>query len=102
MRIDTTDVVHRDDIRSCIEQTKPVLVNSDRHGGARDQGRRPETAIAGASPVPRGGSGPAAPTTRRWPTLLGDKSERMGKHYNRHVEAEANVIRAFTWVRDAK
>jgi hypothetical protein len=34
--------------------------------------------------------------------LLGDKSERMGKHYTRHVEAEANVIRAFTWVRDAK
>ena len=28
--------------------------------------------------------------------LLGDKSERMGKHYTRHVEAEANVIRAFT------
>jgi len=34
--------------------------------------------------------------------LLGDKSERMGKHYTRHVEAEANVIRAFTRVRDAK
>jgi len=28
--------------------------------------------------------------------LLGDKSERMGEHYTRHVEAEANVIRAFT------
>src|ERR1700716_3571232 len=34
--------------------------------------------------------------------LLGDKSEGMGKHYTRHVEAEANVIRAFTRVRDAK
>jgi hypothetical protein len=33
---------------------------------------------------------------------LGDKSERMGKHSTRHVEAEANVIRAFTRVRDAK
>lgn len=27
--------------------------------------------------------------------LLGDKSERMGAHYTRHVESEANVIRAF-------
>lgn len=27
--------------------------------------------------------------------LLGDKSERMGAHYTRHVEAEANVVRAF-------
>jgi hypothetical protein len=34
--------------------------------------------------------------------LLGDKSERMGKHYTRHVEAEANVIRAFNRVRDTK
>jgi integrase len=34
--------------------------------------------------------------------LLGDKSERMGKHDTRHVEAEANVIRAFNRVRDAK
>lgn len=33
--------------------------------------------------------------------LLGDKSEAMGKHYTRHVEAEANVIRAFTRVKDA-
>lgn len=32
--------------------------------------------------------------------LLGDKSERMGAHYTRHVEAEANVIRAFTRVKD--
>lgn len=33
---------------------------------------------------------------------LGDKSPRMGAHYTRHVENEANVIRAFTRVRDAK
>jgi integrase len=26
---------------------------------------------------------------------LGDKSERMGAHYTRHVENEAKVIRAF-------
>ncbi len=26
---------------------------------------------------------------------LGDRSERMGKHYTRHVENEAKVIRAF-------
>jgi hypothetical protein len=32
---------------------------------------------------------------------LGDKSSRMGAHYTRHVEAEANVIRAFTKVKDA-
>jgi len=31
--------------------------------------------------------------------LLGDKSERMGAHYTRHVEAEANVIRAFQRVK---
>jgi hypothetical protein len=29
-------------------------------------------------------------------------SHRMGKHYARHVEATANVIRAFNRVRDAK
>jgi integrase len=28
-------------------------------------------------------------------TALGDKSERMGAHYTRHVENEAKVIRAF-------
>jgi integrase len=33
--------------------------------------------------------------------LLGDKSERMGAHYTRHVDAEANVIRAFKRVKDA-
>lgn len=32
--------------------------------------------------------------------LLGDKSERMGAHYTRHVESEANVIRAFQRVKD--
>ena len=31
--------------------------------------------------------------------LLGDKSERMGAHYTRHVESEANVIRAFQRVK---
>jgi hypothetical protein len=33
--------------------------------------------------------------------LLGDRSERMGAHYTRHVEREANVIRAFKRVKDA-
>jgi integrase len=32
--------------------------------------------------------------------LLGDESESMGKHYTRHVDAENNVIRAFTRVKD--
>ena len=32
--------------------------------------------------------------------LLGDKSERMGAHDTRHVESEANVIRAFQRVKD--
>jgi len=32
---------------------------------------------------------------------LGDKSQRMGTHYTRHVENEAKVIRAFTKVRGA-
>jgi hypothetical protein len=32
---------------------------------------------------------------------LGDKSTRMGAHYTRHVENEANVIRAFKRVKDA-
>ena len=101
MRIDTTDVVHRDDIRSCIEQTKPVLVNSDRHGG---QGSRPKARDRDSGRVSyaawwkrTGGA-----NNSEVADLLGDKSERMGKHYTRHVEAEANVIRAFTWVRDAK
>jgi hypothetical protein len=52
--------------------------------------------------MPRGGSAPAAPTTRVVADLLGDKSERMGKHYTRHVKVEANVIQAFTRVRHAK
>lgn len=34
--------------------------------------------------------------------LLGDRSERMGKHYTRHVEREVNVIRAFNRVKDGK
>lgn len=32
--------------------------------------------------------------------LLGDKSERMGKHYTRHVEREVNVTRAFDRLKD--
>jgi integrase len=32
--------------------------------------------------------------------LLGDESENMGKHYTRHVDAENNVIRASTRVKD--
>jgi hypothetical protein len=32
--------------------------------------------------------------------LIGDKSEAMGKHYTRHVEAEQSVIRAFERVKD--
>jgi integrase len=27
--------------------------------------------------------------------LIGDKSKRMGEHYTRHVESEANIVRAF-------
>jgi hypothetical protein len=39
----------------------------------------------------------------RWKRTGGaNNSERMGKHYTRHVEAEANVIRAFNRVRDEK
>ena len=33
--------------------------------------------------------------------LLGDKSQRMGTHYTRHVTREDNVIRAFRRVKDA-
>jgi integrase len=33
--------------------------------------------------------------------LLGDKSERMGAHYTRHVDAESNVTRAFSRLKDA-
>jgi hypothetical protein len=32
--------------------------------------------------------------------LLGDKAKAMGKHDTRHVEAEANVVRAVNRVRD--
>lgn len=34
-------------------------------------------------------------TNREIADLLGDKSEQMGAHYSRHVDREANVIRAF-------
>jgi len=33
---------------------------------------------------------------------LGDRSERMGKHYTRHVEAEASIIRAFSRIKGEK
>lgn len=39
-------------------------------------------------------------TTSEVADLLGDRSERMGKHYTRHVEREVNVIRAFERVKD--
>ena len=32
--------------------------------------------------------------------LIGDKSNRMGTHYTRHVEDEINVTRAFERVKD--
>lgn len=32
--------------------------------------------------------------------LLGDKSERMGAHYTRHVNSESNVTRAFSRLKD--
>jgi hypothetical protein len=32
-------------------------------------------------------------------SLIGDKSEAMGKHYTRHVEAEQSIIRAFERVK---
>jgi hypothetical protein len=33
---------------------------------------------------------------------LGDRSQRMGTHYTRHVTREDNVIRAFERVKDRK
>lgn len=32
--------------------------------------------------------------------LIGDLSERMGRHYTRHVESEININRAFKRVQD--
>lgn len=32
--------------------------------------------------------------------LIGDKSEAMGKHHTRHVEAETSINRAFKRVQD--
>jgi hypothetical protein len=32
--------------------------------------------------------------------LIGDESERMGAHHTRHVEAEQNIIRAFSRIKD--
>jgi integrase len=40
----------------------------------------------------------AGANTKEVAAALGDKSERMGTHYTRHVEAEASVVRAFTKV----
>jgi len=31
---------------------------------------------------------------------VGDQSERMGAHYTRHVEAEQDIMRAFSRIRD--
>lgn len=32
--------------------------------------------------------------------LIGDKSERMGRHYTRHVESEVSIARAFERIKD--
>jgi hypothetical protein len=32
--------------------------------------------------------------------LIGDKSERMGKHYTRHVESGVSIVRAFERIKD--
>ncbi len=34
--------------------------------------------------------------------LIGDEPERMGAHYTRHVEAEQNIIRAFSRIKDGQ
>jgi hypothetical protein len=39
-------------------------------------------------------------TNREVADLIGDNSETMGAHYTRHVEAEANIIRAFERLKD--
>jgi integrase len=41
-------------------------------------------------------------TNREIADLLGDESEVMGAHYSRHVEAEANVERAFERIKDKR
>jgi integrase len=38
-------------------------------------------------------------TTREVADLIGDSSEAMGVHYTRHVEAEVNIIRAFSRIK---
>jgi hypothetical protein len=40
--------------------------------------------------------------TREVADLIGDESERMGTHYTRHVEAEQNIIRAFSRIKDSQ
>ena len=44
----------------------------------------------------------AGANTKEVAAALGDRTEKMGAHYTRHVEAEASVVRAFTKVTDAK
>lgn len=39
-------------------------------------------------------------TNREVADLIGDKSETMGAHYTRHVEAEVNIVRAFERLKD--
>jgi hypothetical protein len=34
--------------------------------------------------------------------LIGDKSERMGAHYTRHVESEVSIVRAFGRIKNAE
>ncbi|WP_316172944.1 hypothetical protein [Bradyrhizobium sp. SZCCHNRI2049] len=40
--------------------------------------------------------------TREVADLIGDESERMGAHHTRHVEAEQNIIRAFSRIKDGQ
>jgi hypothetical protein len=42
----------------------------------------------------------AGANTKEVVAALGDRTEKMGAHYTRHVEAEASVVRAFTKVTD--
>jgi hypothetical protein len=52
-----------------------------------------------ACPTPLGGGRNGA-NTREVADLIGDEPERMGAHYTRHVEAEQNIIRAFSRIKD--
>jgi integrase len=44
----------------------------------------------------------AGANTKEVAAALGDRTEKMGAHYTRHVEAEASVVRAFSKVTEAK